>query len=261
MYDTPVVMSTDHHNYPRRILDEDDSKCGGCNEGQCLKPAISNLSNNFDTSSSSLGSIPSCDCKGTGYVGEHCDTECSLQCENDGKCVPDEDSDAGEESCSCSKAVVDGNPFAGLRCEYGATKMCMRMGSEGKYSFCTNEGECQDIVGDNEQHKDCICKAGFEGSHCEYVVGTAPDVSGAVAAAKNGSALNSNEETMEDNIVFFSLIAVATLIGVLLLAFGIRAHKRRSDEKQHEERLREATEELSMIQTDDKSMNSENDII
>jgi len=45
---------------------------------------------------------------------------------------------------------VDGNPFAGLTCEYGATKSCMALGSDSKHSFCTNNGECNDIVGDNE---------------------------------------------------------------------------------------------------------------
>ena len=45
---------------------------------------------------------------------------------------------------------MDGNPFAGLACEYGATKSCMTLGSDSKHSFCTNGGECNDIVGDNE---------------------------------------------------------------------------------------------------------------
>ena len=60
-------------------------------------------------------------------------------------------SENNQEFCSCSKAVVDGNPFAGLLCEYGASKSCMTLGSESKHSFCTNDGECQDIVGDNEE--------------------------------------------------------------------------------------------------------------
>jgi len=95
---------------------------------------------------------------------------CSLDCQNGGRCILAQDNNNEEESCNCTKAVVYGNPYAGLLCEYSATRSCMTMGSESKHSFCTNNGECSMNVGDNEQHKDCICTAGFEGSHCEYNV-------------------------------------------------------------------------------------------
>ena len=64
--------------------------------------------------------------------------------------MPAQEESRLEETCSCTKAVVDGNLFAGLTCEYGAPKSCMTLGSDSKHSFCTNGGECQDIVGDNE---------------------------------------------------------------------------------------------------------------
>eukprot|EP01083_Nonionella_stella_P229548 812370_1 len=150
-----------------RVLADD---CGGCNTGSCVKPAVSNLSTNYNNDPSSSTSWSSCDCKNTGFIGEHCEVPCSKECENGGKCLPATESMYGVEFCSCSKAVVDGNPFAGLLCEFGATKSCMMLGSESKHSFCTNGGECIDIVGDNEQHKDCICLEGYEGPHCEFVV-------------------------------------------------------------------------------------------
>merc|ERR1711966_170528 len=150
----------------------DDLDCNGCNKGQCVEPvaATGNLAGNtnIESYSTTLGG-KFCDCKDTGFVGEHCELPCSIECQNGGKCVVSEEKGEDGEHCSCSKAVVDGNPFVGLRCEFGATKSCMALGSESKHSFCTNGGDCQDIVSSNEQHKDCICEAGFEGPHCEYV--------------------------------------------------------------------------------------------
>ena len=220
------------------------SGCGGCGDGECVEPAISNLSTNtnFQPSSSSLSSAPSCDCKGTGYIGKNCEIKCSLDCQNGGKCIPaQENNNNEEESCSCTKAVVDGNPFAGLNCEYGATKSCMTMGSESKHSFCTNDGECSDIVGDNEQHRDCVCTAGFEGAYCEYIVGTAPAVGKALGAANESA----QGKSTNDMVVFVMLIVVASLIGILLLAFGIRAKRRRDEAKRQERESRLATEQLS----------------
>eukprot|EP00579_Thalassiosira_antarctica_P001280 CAMPEP_0201868008 /NCGR_PEP_ID=MMETSP0902-20130614/2066_1 /ASSEMBLY_ACC=CAM_ASM_000551 /TAXON_ID=420261 /ORGANISM="Thalassiosira antarctica, Strain CCMP982" /LENGTH=253 /DNA_ID=CAMNT_0048393291 /DNA_START=87 /DNA_END=848 /DNA_ORIENTATION=+ len=240
-----------------RIL-ADDSDCGGCNTGQCIEPTINDPSTNID--SSTTLSQPSCDCKGTGFIGAHCEVTCAMECQNGGKCLPAEEptSRGGRESCSCSKAIVDGNPFAGLTCEYGATKSCMMLGSDSKHSFCTNGGGCQDIIGDNEQHKDCICEAGFEGPHCEYVVGMAPEKIVAGASAVENGTYHPQENSTSD-MVFFALIAVVVaLIGVLLLAFGVRARKRRSDAKRREKEVREATEELSMIPTHNEP---ENDIL
>mmetsp|Transcript_1503 Transcript_1503/g.2266 ORF Transcript_1503/g.2266 Transcript_1503/m.2266 type:complete len:256 (-) Transcript_1503:212-979(-) len=249
-----------------RIL-ASDADCGGCNTGQCVEPAISNLSN-YDPSTT-LGTRPSCNCKDTGFIGEHCDVPCSLQCRNGGKCQPasnedeqgngDSGGNGRGESCSCSKAVVDGNPFAGLTCEYGATKSCMMLESASKHSFCTNGGECQDIVGDNEQHKDCICEGGFEGPHCEYIVGTAPSkqlVAGA-SGAENG-AYHPQANSTSNVVVYAMILVIVVLIGVLLLAFGARARKRRADAKQREKQVREATEDLSMIPTHNQP---ENEII
>lgn len=222
------------------------------NGGQCVEPAVSNLSTGPVVSSpSSLGSRPSCDCRGTGHVGEVCEVPCTADCKNGGKCVPADESRYGVEGCSCSRAVVDGNPFAGLTCEFGATRSCMALGSESKHSFCTNGGDCRAIVGDNERHSDCVCKEGYEGSHCEYVLGTAPRSSdasgGGVSAAKGGYFQESQPGSGNDGAVFMTIYVVAALIGALLLAFAVRAHRRRSAAKRRERELIEEMEQVSMI--------------
>lgn len=228
-----------------------DADCGGCNTGRCIEPEAS------DGADSDFVLGPSCDCRDTGYIGEHCDVSCSMTCENGGKCIPvDREGGRGEagkeETCSCTKAVVDGNPYAGLRCEYEATKTCMTLGSVSKHSFCVNGGECSDIVLDNEQHKPCMCKKGFEGPHCEYLEGEAPTfVSGAAFASTGGGA------DKIDLVVFILIVAVASVIGGLLLAFFLRGRRRRSNEKRQEREARRATQEFAMVATDD----DENEII
>ena len=177
--------------------------------------------------------------------------------------------------CSCTKAVVDGNPFAGLNCEYGATKSCMTLGSDSKHSFCTNGGECQDIVGDNElyvasglgfalhlfksqlknfisfffchhRHKDCICTDGFEGPHCEYVSGTTP----AYILASANAATYSSGSPISNALVYILIAGVCAFIGIIMLSFFVRARRRRHEAIRTERELQMATEELTMVPLD-----------
>ena len=230
----------------------DYADCGGCNAGTCIEPEITEGS----SESAALG--PSCDCRDTGYIGEHCDVKCSKKCENGGKCIPANESTeddrmvgrgVGETTCSCTKAVVDGNPYAGLTCEYGATKSCMTLGSVSKHSFCVNGGECAYVVLDNEQHVPCVCGEGFEGPHCEYLTGKAPSLFLSAASLASGG--------KADLIVFMLFAAIATVIGGLLIAFIVRGRQRRMEERRQEREARRATQEFAMVPNDD----DDNDII
>ena len=163
---------------------------------------------------------------------------------------------------------MDGNPFAGLDCEYGATISCMTLGGESKHSFCTNGGECAYIVTDNEQHADCICMEGFEGSHCEYIEGTAPTAivggEGIIAGAKGSSSgslaeTESQDNTALDTVVLAFIGVIGALIAVLLIAFFVRAKRRKEEAKQRQKEVRAATEDLSMIPVD--KVDNENEII
>lgn len=77
-------------------------------------------------------------------------------------------------------------------------------------------------------------------------MGTAPSE---IVAAASGTS---------DVVVYTMMLVIVLLIGVLILAFGVRARKRRSGAKRRDKEVREATEELSMIPTHNQR---ENDII
>lgn len=251
-----------------RILVGDDADCGGCNLGECVYPT----SDSYLPASSTLGDQPSCDCKGTGYVGQHCEMKCSKKCLHGGKCVPSTE-DGGGDTCSCTKAVVDGNPYAGLECEFGATKSCMVLGSESKHSFCTNGGECGDFVTDNQLHVDCVCDEGFEGAHCEFIAGTgtgtdpittttSPETTAAAAAAKGQITNNAaaSNGALSPVVVYVFTGALISSICLIIAAFFIRA-KRRAKEQRQELELREATEELAMVDDDESDIHGEMGII
>lgn len=90
-------------------------------------------------------------------------------------------------------------------------------------------------------------------------MGTAPVLVSAANAAEG--VYDQSSQAKSTNMVVYSMIAViAALIAVLLLAFGLRARKRKSDAKRMDREVREATEELSMIPTHN-NVEKENEII
>ena len=237
----------------RRGLQGAYDGCGGCqNYGVCVSPAFSNVGNAVVDPSSTTIAAPSCDCRGTGFVGELCESPCDLDCMNGGKCRPAPEA-GGSPTCGCSRAVVGGKPYAGLRCEYGAERLCMVLGSESKHSFCTNGGECADIVGDNQRHVPCVCGPGFEGDRCQYVEGTAPrDVSAATTSETEAGAINGTSSA-NDKVMMGFIGLFGALIVILLLAFFVRGRRRRAEQERINREVKEATEELAMMPTYDNS--------
>ena len=244
-----------HVHRRRRGLQGASDDCGGCqNDGACVSPAFSNAGSGVVDPSSTIAA-PSCDCRGTGFVGELCELPCDLDCMNGGKCLPAAE-DGGSPTCGCSRAVVGGKPYAGLKCEYGAERLCMVMGSESKHSFCTNGGECGDFVGDNQRHVPCVCGPGFEGDHCEYVEGTAPiGVSaGTEQSPSEASASESGSLSVNDKVMIGFIGIFGALIVILLLAFFVRSRKRRTEQRRINREVQEATEELAMMDSSERGI-------
>jgi len=80
--------------------------------------------------------------------------------------------------CDCQTAY-DHSSFAGQMCEAPATQICEYGVSVSKSAFCTNGGQCKDVVvkdssGEDVTHPGCKCPDGFVGDHCEYLSGTEP---------------------------------------------------------------------------------------
>lgn len=189
-------------------------------------------------------------------MGEHCQIPCSKRCRNGGKCVPPtrEDASTQEEMCACAKAVVDGNPYAGINCEYGATQTCMTLGSESKHSFCTNDGQCVEIVMDNEKHVPCNCPEGYVGDKCEYAVGRVPSsyINATSAAASAASAMEQQQQQQQQaanqSVIFFAVIvAMGAMIIIVILGMIVRAYRRKREYQRQEQEARRATEDLSMV--------------
>ncbi len=259
-------------NFPRDLGDGD--ACGGCNIGICVEPSAAATTNDDDdltttstTTTTNLGKKPSCDCRNTGYVGEHCQIPCAKQCRNGGKCVPPTNTDATtqEETCACAKAVVDGNPYAGIRCEYGATQSCMTLGSESKHSFCTNGGQCAEIVGDNEAHVPCDCPEGYVGDKCEYLIGRVPSwysnsTSSAASSSSSSSAASMEQQQQQQqqqsenqSVIFFAVVvAMGSMILIVILVMVVRSYRRKREDRRQEREARRATEDLSMVPMRDR---------
>ena len=76
--------------------------------------------------------------------------------------------------CDCTKADGE-SPFAGLECRQQATTYCVVGREQSEYAFCANGGECVRVVENGKAHPGCKCPTEFEGQHCQYLKGEAPE--------------------------------------------------------------------------------------
>ena len=92
------------------------------------------------------------------------------RCDNHSECV-ENPNDESQYFCDCdASALLWDEAFAGLSCEHKATTYCKH-----DQFFCTNGSDCErQHASDGTKYTECDCADGYEGSHCQFVAGSAP---------------------------------------------------------------------------------------
>mmetsp|Transcript_9759 Transcript_9759/g.12087 ORF Transcript_9759/g.12087 Transcript_9759/m.12087 type:complete len:438 (+) Transcript_9759:166-1479(+) len=163
----------------------------------------------------------------SGWGGKLCNMEFTVCrdggfCYNGSKCVKKADNRYG---CDCTTAYSH-NAFAGHMCEHPATSYCEFGASVSYRSFCSNNGKCKDYVFEGKDgsldHPGCNCPDGFEGDHCQYLLGEAPKTY--KSNSEESSALSSTYQNVKayrkDNV---GGGAIAIIVLVSLSVFTILA--------------------------------------
>lgn len=147
-----------------------------------------NVSNGCGSHGTCQSNTQLCTCN-SGYGGVDCTMRQELclgdvgptgvnTCFHGGVCQQSNaDASATEEQwiCDCSNAKKGGKVYAGHQCEFPAQVSCEKGKTESTHAFCTNGGTCRSQVEAGQHHPMCLCPDGFEGRHCQYATGTAPD--------------------------------------------------------------------------------------
>jgi len=143
---------------------------------------------------------------------------------NGSECVQNNEKDSVTNvykyHCDCSKSFGVSS-YAGLQCEYSATVVCEYGKSSSISAFCTNGGTCLQTTFKGQAHAGCSCPIEFEGTHCQYLLGTAPaqDLAVTYSASGNGAGLTGLA------IFFISAITVGVLATFSVVVW--RKHQRK----------------------------------
>ena len=78
-------------------------------------------------------------------------------------------------STSTATSTSEESPFQITECENPQSEVCEEGQLTSQYAFCTNGGTCVATIRQGMPHAGCHCPDGFEGRHCQYLKGTAPD--------------------------------------------------------------------------------------
>lgn len=141
-------------------------------------------------------------------------------CYNGSTCVRNNHRDATTNKykyhCDCTKADGE-SPFAGLQCRQQATTYCVVGRTQSEYAFCANGGECIRVVENGKAHPGCKCPTEFEGQHCQYLKGHAPEED-----LGQPYLLYGGEEGRDSTkgIVIFVIIAVCAIV-ILSMAYVV----------------------------------------
>ena len=145
-----------------------------------------------------------------------------------------------EYECDCS-TVPDASPFQIQECESPEADSCEKGAQTSDYAFCTNGGKCITQVQFGEPHAGCRCPNEFEGRHCQYRKGTAPDAELKFAFAQQ-------EHHIEGFFLFLIILVVACFVGGL--GYVVIARKMSSRQPISKEEVDEALKDIALDESD-----------
>jgi len=211
----PCKCGPDYSGPRCEFLVEKNKECNlQCqNEGTCFfgntppssHPDITGNTDSVDLDISSKCDEMHCKCP-EGFSGSLCNIQICGDyehfCMNTGSCVQSNDS----YTCDCAANATD-VVYAGVNCKFAATTFCEGHGV-GSHTFCTNEGTCKPIVGEEGDHPGCECSDEFMGDFCEI------------------SASEQEIDKSTRGALFFIIIAV-TALGVYVGGIMLIIHRSR----------------------------------
>mmetsp|Transcript_34803 Transcript_34803/g.41977 ORF Transcript_34803/g.41977 Transcript_34803/m.41977 type:complete len:243 (-) Transcript_34803:218-946(-) len=137
-------------------------------------------------------------------------------CYNYGRCISNGDNGyrcdcGGAQKASGGRSYTA--TYAGPSCEHAATSYCEYGVTISAISFCTNGGECRDQIVEGQKHPGCDCVDGYEGPHCEFDYGLAPQRPATpVSATKSTDSLPEGTIMTATSIFIISTAVVCLLI-------------------------------------------------
>jgi hypothetical protein len=136
--------------------------------------------------------------------------------------------------------MPDVSPFQIAQCESPESQVCEEGQATSDYAFCTNGGKCIALIRHGEPHSGCQCTDEFEGRHCQYRKGTAPDEELKLAYAE--------ERNNVSGVVFFLIVVVA--LGVVGM-FAFTLFKNMNGKEKEQVRVESSLTDLKLQESVD----------
>jgi len=216
---------------------------------------------------------------GCGVPGVDCDTECECDpgwtgadcgtqmercpdnewfCFNGGTCKEVEvdtavDPDGVGMGCDCTTAAVKDLADGG-QCAHSTEHVCEIGRQFSSYAFCVNGGTCKEMVQPGQPHPLCDCLDEYEGRHCQFIKGTAPE-----SERIDGSTEN-NSNKLSGAAVFFLVVIILAVVGFFVVVFLRRRRNRANANNTTKPSIREITRDLD-LDTNENDLDDDKEII
>ena len=115
--------------------------------------------------------------------------------------------------CDCSAAYAQ-STMAGLQCEHPTAQVCDEGATTTDYALCINGGQCVHIVRLGQPHFGCQCLPEFEGRHCQYPKGQAPQAE--LQLTYNYAQNTSHEGGISKFVIVIIVLGIVVGFGLIL---------------------------------------------